>query len=126
MIMKEARNRTESIYIDNDSRVPICIPMLPPELSKDLMSLNADQNVFDMSFYYWYDELSGELLNMQIKEEVIKVAANFDYSEYDKIIRHGKDIIKHLKKHKLNSYIIGEITKGHKDVIVSGEFNWEK
>ena len=37
---------------------------------------------------------------------------------------YAKDIIKHMKSKKNNSYIIGEIVKGNKDVIVEGSFNW--
>ena len=37
---------------------------------------------------------------------------------------YAKDIIKHMKSKKINSYIIGEIVKGNKDVIVEGSFNW--
>jgi len=65
--------------------------MFPLKLSQDLMGLNANNNVYDMSFYYWYDELSGALLKTEVVEEVINVNANFDYSEYDKIIKYGKD-----------------------------------
>lgn len=37
---------------------------------------------------------------------------------------HAEDIIKHMKKNKINAYVIGQIVKGHKDVIVSGDFDW--
>ena len=37
---------------------------------------------------------------------------------------YAKDIINHMKSKKINSYIIGEIVKGNKDVIVEGSFNW--
>ena len=38
---------------------------------------------------------------------------------------YANDIIKHMKKHDINSYIIGSIVKGHKDVIVINDFNWK-
>lgn len=38
---------------------------------------------------------------------------------------HAKEIIKHIKSKKINAYVIGEITKGHKEVVVNGEFNWD-
>ena len=41
ILLNEARNRTESIYIDNIDGTTICIPMLPPLLSKDLMRRNS-------------------------------------------------------------------------------------
>ncbi len=37
---------------------------------------------------------------------------------------YAKDIIKHMKSKKINAYIIGEITKGNKDVVVKGNFDW--
>lgn len=36
----------------------------------------------------------------------------------------AKEIIKHMKSKKINSYIIGEIVEGKKDVIVKGTFDW--
>ena len=38
---------------------------------------------------------------------------------------HAKDIIKHMKSHKINAYEIGTIVKGNKEVTVTGEFNWD-
>lgn len=38
---------------------------------------------------------------------------------------HYQKIIKHVQKKGVNAYVIGEITKGNKDVIVEGTFNWE-
>ena len=38
---------------------------------------------------------------------------------------HANDIIKPMQKKKINSYIIGEIVKGNKEVIINGEFNWQ-
>lgn len=36
-----------------------------------------------------------------------------------------KDIIKHMKSYKIKAYEIGKIVKGNKEVIVTGNFNWE-
>jgi phosphoribosylformylglycinamidine cyclo-ligase len=36
-----------------------------------------------------------------------------------------KDIIKHMKSYKIKAYEIGNIVKGNKQVIVTGNFNWE-
>jgi phosphoribosylformylglycinamidine cyclo-ligase len=38
---------------------------------------------------------------------------------------YANDIIKHMKNHKINAYVIGNIIKGNKTVIVNGEFNWD-
>ena len=37
---------------------------------------------------------------------------------------YAEDIIKHMKSKKINAYIIGEIVKGNKEVIVNGKFDW--
>ena len=37
---------------------------------------------------------------------------------------YANEIIKHIKSKKINAYIIGNITKGNKDVILDGTFNW--
>ena len=39
--------------------------------------------------------------------------------------QYANDIIKHMKNHKINAYVIGNIIKGNKTVIVNGEFNWD-
>ena len=36
----------------------------------------------------------------------------------------ANDIIKHMKKEKINAYEIGEIVKGNKKVIIKGTFDW--
>ncbi len=38
---------------------------------------------------------------------------------------YAKEIIKHMKKEKINVYQIGEIVKGNKQVIVNGKFDWK-
>jgi phosphoribosylformylglycinamidine cyclo-ligase len=38
--------------------------------------------------------------------------------------KYANDIIKHMKSHKINAYVIGDIVKGNKTVIVNGKFNW--
>ena len=39
--------------------------------------------------------------------------------------KYANDIIKHMESHKINAYVIGEIVKGNKTVIVNGKFNWD-
>lgn len=39
--------------------------------------------------------------------------------------KYANDIVKHMKSKKINAYIIGDIIKGNKTVIVNGEFNWD-
>ena len=38
---------------------------------------------------------------------------------------YANDIVKHMKKKKINAYIIGSIIKGNKEVLVNGDFNWD-
>ena len=91
IIINEARKRTESIYFDNGQEQPICIPMLPPLLSKDLMGLNEGQNIYSINFYYYYDEITGTLVHREVKNEIINVKKNYDYADFDGIIKHGSD-----------------------------------
>ena len=37
---------------------------------------------------------------------------------------YADEIIKHMKRKKINAYQIGEIVKGKKEVIVKGTFDW--
>ena len=39
--------------------------------------------------------------------------------------KNTKDIIKHMKDNKINAYVIGDIVKGNKTVIVNGNFDWD-
>ena len=69
--------------------------------------------------------------------KLIKKTANIDEKEMLRTFNLGvgltvvakkeyaKDIIKHMKSHKINAYVIGEIVKGNKTVIVNGKFNWD-
>lgn len=82
----EAGRRTTSLYMDD-----YCIPMYPIILSGDTMSLNSGKNTYCMSFYFDIDALSGELINMQIKNEICKIAGNFTYKYFDDCLDHGTD-----------------------------------
>ena len=81
-IMLEARSRTESIYYGNGD----CIPMFPLELSQDLMSLNAGQDVLGISYYFYFDEITGTPVKTEIKPEKIRTKTNYDYQDYDNLI----------------------------------------
>ncbi len=68
--------------------------------------------------------------------KLLKKTANIDEKEMLRTFNLGvgltvvakkeyvKDIIKHVKSKKVNAYIIGEIKKGNKDVIVNEKINW--
>ena len=38
--------------------------------------------------------------------------------------KYADEIIKHMKKNKIDAYIIGDIIKGNKTVIINGNLNW--
>ena len=86
IIFNEARKRSETLYVDD-----VIIPMLPDILSKDLMGLNANNNIHSMGFYYTFDKTTGALLKQEIKDEIIKVDKNLEYTDYDYIIRNSTD-----------------------------------
>ena len=68
--------------------------------------------------------------------KILKHTANIDEKEMLRTFNLGvgltvvskkeyaSDIIKHMKQMNINSYIIGNIVKGNKDVIVEGNFDW--
>ena len=100
ILLEEARKRTESIYFSNNGEKPICIPMMPLKLSQDLMGLNAGKSVNVMSYYYYFDENTGALVDkrLECREEIIQVYKNYDYSDYKKIIDYGtnEEVVKDL------------------------------
>ena len=77
-VMNEARRRTRTLYSKD-----LCIPMIPLLLSKDLMSLNANDNKNVISFYFDIDNISGRLIKYEIKNENIKVFENKTYNDFD-------------------------------------------
>ena len=86
ILMDEAKRRTTSIYIGNG-----CIPLFPLCLSGDLMSLNENQKRQCISYYFDIDELSGDLLDFQVKKEACIVKANLTYDRFNEIMEHGCD-----------------------------------
>lgn len=68
--------------------------------------------------------------------KLLKKTANIDDKEMLRTFNLGvgltvvakkeaaKDIIKHMRAKKIKAYEIGEIVKGNKQVVVSGEFKW--
>ncbi|MBO4494368.1 MAG: phosphoribosylformylglycinamidine cyclo-ligase [Clostridiales bacterium] len=68
--------------------------------------------------------------------KLLKKTANIDDKEMLRTFNLGvgltvvakkeaaKDIIKHMRSKKIKAYEIGEIVKGNKQVVVSGEFKW--
>ena len=86
-LFNEARKRVESIYFEDGTT----IPMLPNVISKDLMSLNAGQYVNAINSYYYFDKVTGTLVDQKITAGVIRVNRNLDYVDFGQKIKEGKD-----------------------------------
>lgn len=86
ILMDEAKRRTTSRYIKNH-----CIPMFPFMLSGDLMSLNEGQNRYAISYYFDIDSRTGEIINFDVKNEIIKVERNLTYDYFDECLNKGTD-----------------------------------
>lgn len=86
ILMDEAKRRTTSLYMGS-----YCIPLYPFNLSGDLMSLNVGKNTYCMSYYFDIDELSGELINFEIKPEICSIAGNLTYDYFNECLDHGSD-----------------------------------
>lgn len=92
----EARNRGNSIYL-----VDRVIPMLPEELSNEICSLKPDEPRFTFSCFMEID-VTGNVLNYDIKKSLIKSKRRFNYDEVLQIIETGEgdfsDLILELYK----------------------------
>lgn len=86
LLMNEAKKRTTTVYFNTE-----CIPMYPIQLSGDLMSLNENKNTYSMSYYFDIDELTGELLNFEVKNEIIRIEKNLTYNYLDNALIKGTD-----------------------------------
>lgn len=86
ILMDEAKRRTTSLYMGD-----YCIPLYPFILSGDTMSLNVGKKTYCMSYYYDIDELTGELLKFEIKNELCEIAGNLTYDYFDKCMDKGTD-----------------------------------
>lgn len=86
ILMDEANKRTTSLYMENS-----CIPLFPFDLSGDLMSLNTGKKTYAMSYYFDIDALTGELLNFDIKNEIVTITANMSYDYFNECIDKGTD-----------------------------------
>ncbi len=81
---KEACKRGTSVYLIN--RV---LPMLPPQLSNDICSLNAKQDRLALSCIMDIDQ-QGQVFNYEIRKSVINVKERMTYSDVNKILA-GED-----------------------------------
>ncbi len=81
---KEACKRGTSVYLIN--RV---LPMLPPQLSNDICSLNAKQDRLTLSCIMDIDQ-QGQVFNYEIRKSVINVKERMTYTDVNKILA-GED-----------------------------------
>lgn len=89
---KEAYKRGTSVYLAD--RV---IPMLPPELSNGICSLNAGEDRLAMSVFLEFDK-KGSLLKSEIADTVICVYRRMNYTDVRNLLEGDDREL--LKKHK--------------------------
>lgn len=80
----EAVERATSIYLVNG-----VIPMLPPQLSNGICSLNAGEDRLALSAFLNYAP-DGQLSGASFDRSVIRVTRRFHYDEVDEILQQGK------------------------------------
>ena len=83
ILMDEALRRTTSIYLDQ------CIPMFPPILSENVMSLNKNANRYVHSYYFDIDATTHELCHFEIKREIVTIYDNLENKDFDRILKRG-------------------------------------
>jgi len=86
ILYDEAKKRTRSLYCGN-----ICIPMIPFNLSGDIMSLNQGEYRHAMSHYFDIDAKNGDLIKYTVTPEIIKVTKNLTYDDFNNDIVHGSN-----------------------------------
>ena len=81
---KEACKRGTSVYL-----IDKVLPMLPPQLSNDICSLNAGQDRLALSCIMDVNP-AGQVFNYDIQKSVIKVQERMNYGDVNKILA-GED-----------------------------------
>ncbi len=84
IILDEAFDRSSSIYLKEP------LHMFPPVLAKDKMNLLANKYRLATSYYLYIDS-TGEIINYEILETVIKVSKNTTYDDVNRVISSGTD-----------------------------------
>ena len=88
---EEALARGNSVYL-----LDRVLPMLPPELSNGICSLNPDADRLTLSVLMEIDA-NGQLVQSEIAESVIRSHARLTYDEVNQILEQGKaDLPEHL------------------------------
>ncbi len=89
-LFRAARRRGTTLYLPE--RI---IPMLPPELSEERLSLREGERKNAVSFFLEFSK-EGELLSQRIVPSVIRVKKRFTYEEVDRLIEEGDPLFKTL------------------------------
>ena len=85
LVMNEARNRSQTLYLPDK-----IIPMIPSEVVRKNLSLDENKNRFVRSYKYIIDKY-GEILDFKIEKEVIRVSNNLTFSKANKIIKSNSN-----------------------------------
>ncbi len=97
---KEACKRGTSVYLIN--RV---LPMLPPQLSNDICSLNAKQDRLALSCIMDIDQ-EGQVFNYEIRKSIINVKERMTYSDVNKILAGEDDGLKDRYRDYIDSFFL--------------------
>jgi len=88
LLMQEARNRTQSIYLPDKT-----IHMFPEELLLDNLSLNENKNRYARVYTYIISE-HGEIIDFNIEKKAVRVSNNLSYDKVNETIKKGTENIK--------------------------------
>lgn len=108
IIFDEAAKRTTSIYLSDKS-----IPMFPPELSTNLVSLTQKNYRPATSYYFEFDK-NGYVVKSNFVKSVIKVNRNMSYSDFNKISKMNSN--DELKKTVDNLSLVSNILQRYYNV----------
>ncbi len=85
-LFAEAERRVTSIYMADGQ-----VPMLPPLLSEDKLSLTAGVERPAVSFLAELD-VQGRLLASRIVTSVVRVRENYSYEDFDRLLAEGGEL----------------------------------
>jgi ribonuclease R len=95
---KEACKRGTSVYL-----IDRVLPMLPPQLSNDICSLNARQDRLALSCIMDINS-QGQVVDYKIRKSVIKVSERMTYSDVNKILAGEDDNLKARYKDHIEQF----------------------
>lgn len=98
----EARGRASSIYLPRTQ-----IPMLPPDLSQDMLSLKHDRDRPAISLIARFDR-AGDLLDYRFTPSIIRVKARLTYDEVnnslstDDVLKEMEHLCRQMRQKRMN------------------------